>query len=89
MQDGRRTYTEAVREGMYRPVGRGDVDFAAVIGYLRGPEYDGWFVLEQDTMRSGGQAGGGSRRRTSRPRAHAWRAPECPARGVKVGPRSA
>ena len=50
VQDGRRSYTEAVREGMYRPVGRGDVDFAAIIGYLRGREYDGWYVLEQDTI---------------------------------------
>jgi inosose dehydratase len=50
VQDGRRTYTEAVREGMYRPVGHGDVDFAAIIGYLRGREYDGWYVLEQDTI---------------------------------------
>jgi len=50
VQDGRRTYTEAVREGMYRPVGQGDVDFAAIIGYLRGREYDGWYVLEQDTI---------------------------------------
>jgi len=50
VQSGRRTYTEAVREGMYRPVGHGDVDFAAIVGYLRGREYDGWYVLEQDTI---------------------------------------
>lgn len=50
VQSGRRTYTEAVREGMYRPVGQGDVDFAAIIGHLRGREYDGWYVLEQDTI---------------------------------------
>ena len=35
VQDGRRTYTEAVREGMYRPLGTGDVDFEAIIRYLR------------------------------------------------------
>jgi inosose dehydratase len=50
VQSGRRTYTEAVREGMYRPVGQGDVDFAAIVGHLRGREYDGWYVLEQDTI---------------------------------------
>ena len=50
VQSGRRTYTEAVREGMYRPVGHGDVDFAAIVGHLRGREYDGWYVLEQDTI---------------------------------------
>ena len=50
VQSGELTYTEAVREGMYRPVGQGDVDFAAIVGYLRGREYDGWYVLEQDTI---------------------------------------
>lgn len=59
VQDGRRTYTEAVREGMYRPVGHGDVDFAAIIGHLRGRQYDGWYVLEQDTILTGEPAGEG------------------------------
>ncbi len=59
VQDGRRTYTEAVREGMYRPVGRGDVDFAAIFGYLRGHEYDGWYVLEQDTILTEAPSGEG------------------------------
>jgi inosose dehydratase len=47
---GRRTYTEAVGEGMYRPLGQGDVDVEAIIGHLRGQGYDGWYVLEQDTI---------------------------------------
>lgn len=50
VQAGRRTYTEAVREGMYRPLGAGDVDFGAIVGHLRGYGYDGWWVLEQDTI---------------------------------------
>ena len=50
VQAGRLTYTEAVRAGMYRPVGHGDVDFAAIVGHLRGRDYDGWYVLEQDTI---------------------------------------
>jgi inosose dehydratase len=50
VQDGRRTYTEAVREGMYRPLGRGDVDFEAIVRYLRQHGYQGWYVLEQDTI---------------------------------------
>ena len=49
VQSGRRTYTEAVGEGMYRPLGQGDVDVEAIIGHLRGHGYDGWYVLEQDT----------------------------------------
>jgi inosose dehydratase len=50
VQSGRRTYTEAVREGIYRPVGHGDVDFAAIVNDLRGAGYEGWYVLEQDTI---------------------------------------
>lgn len=50
VRSGRLTYTEAVRAGMYRPVGHGDVDFAAIVAHLRGRGYDGWYVLEQDTI---------------------------------------
>ena len=50
VRSGRLTYTEAVGSGMYRPLGRGDVDFAAIVGYLRGRDYGGWYVLEQDTI---------------------------------------
>lgn len=59
VQSGRRTYTEAVREGMYRPVGQGDIDFAAIIGQLRGHGYEGWYVLEQDTILTGEPTGAG------------------------------
>lgn len=50
VQDGRRSYTDAVRDGMYRPLGTGDVDFASIVDSLRGRDYDGWYVLEQDTI---------------------------------------
>ena len=50
MQSGRRTYTEAIRDGMHRPLGSGDVDVAAIVGHLRRQGYDGWYVLEQDTI---------------------------------------
>jgi inosose dehydratase len=50
VRSGRMTYTEGVRRGMYRPLGRGDVDFAAIVSYLRGNDYGGWYVLEQDTI---------------------------------------
>jgi inosose dehydratase len=50
VQSGRRTYSEAVGEGMYRPLGQGDVDVEAIVGHLRGQGYDGWYVLEQDTI---------------------------------------
>ncbi len=47
---GERTYTEAVREGMYRPLGRGDVDIAAIVRTLEAHGYQGWYVMEQDTV---------------------------------------
>jgi inosose dehydratase len=47
---GRATYTEAVRAGIYRPVGQGDVDFAGIVEHLRRAGYAGWYVLEQDTI---------------------------------------
>jgi inosose dehydratase len=50
VQAGRLSYTEAVREGMYRPLGTGDVDVAAIVEHLRGNGYDGWYTLEQDTI---------------------------------------
>jgi inosose dehydratase len=59
VQDGRRTYTEAVREGMYRPLGSGDVDFEAIIRHLRRQGYQGWYVLEQDTILTEEPAGEG------------------------------
>jgi inosose dehydratase len=50
VRSGRLTYTEGVGRGMYRPLGRGDVDFAAIVSHLRGRDYGGWYVLEQDTI---------------------------------------
>jgi sugar phosphate isomerase/epimerase len=50
VQDGRLTYTQGVRDGMYRPLGSGDVDVPAIVGSLRAHGYGGWYVLEQDTI---------------------------------------
>jgi inosose dehydratase len=50
VQDGRYTYTEGVQRGMYRPLGTGDVDVAAIVKHLTARGYDGWYVLEQDTI---------------------------------------
>lgn len=50
VRSGDLAYSEAVREGMYRPLGRGDVDLAAIVSYLEGSGYTGWYVLEQDTI---------------------------------------
>jgi len=47
---GQCTYTEAVRAGMYRPLGRGDVDIAGIVRTLEAHGYQGWYVMEQDTV---------------------------------------
>jgi inosose dehydratase len=44
------TYMQAVAQRMYTPLGQGDVDIAAIVTALRENGFDGWFVLEQDTI---------------------------------------
>jgi inosose dehydratase len=56
---GRLSYTEAVRDGMYRPLGTGDVDVEAIVSALGKHGYDGWYVLEQDTILTGEPQGEG------------------------------
>ena len=50
VQAGELTYTDAVRAGMYTPLGGGDVDIAGIVTALRNNGFDGWFVMEQDTI---------------------------------------
>jgi inosose dehydratase len=35
---------------MYRPLGTGDVDIAGIVQTLEAHGYDGWYVMEQDTV---------------------------------------
>ena len=50
VQSGETTYTAAVAAGMYRPLGQGDVDIAAIVTTLEAAGYRGWYVMEQDTV---------------------------------------
>jgi inosose dehydratase len=50
VREGRTPYAEAVRAGVYRRLGTGDIDIAGIVGSLEGAGYDGWYVLEQDTV---------------------------------------
>jgi inosose dehydratase len=43
-------YEKAVRGGVFKPLGDGDVDTERVIELLEGSGYQGWYVLEQDVM---------------------------------------
>ena len=56
---GELSYTEAVRAGMYRPLGEGDVGIADIVGTLEAHGYQGWYVLEQDTVLPAEPAGAG------------------------------
>jgi inosose dehydratase len=38
---------------MYTPLGGGDVDIAGIVTTLRDNGFDGWFVMEQDTILDG------------------------------------
>ncbi|MFW5473319.1 TIM barrel protein [Knoellia sp. CPCC 206450] len=53
VRSGDLAYTEGVAEGMYVPLGEGDVDVAAIVGSLEDAGYAGWYVLEQDTILTG------------------------------------
>jgi inosose dehydratase len=59
VRSGRLTYTDAVRVGMYRPLGSGDVDVESILKTLRENDYPGWYVLEQDTILTEEPAGEG------------------------------
>jgi inosose dehydratase len=46
---GELAYSRAVRRGLFRPLGDGHVDVAALVRRLDAGGYGGWYVLEQDT----------------------------------------
>lgn len=47
---GALSFTEAVREGVFRPLGVGGVDIGGVVHGLADAGYGGWYVLEQDRV---------------------------------------
>jgi inosose dehydratase len=47
---GKLGYEDAVRQGVFQPLGDGDVDVERVIDVLQSSGYQGWYVLEQDIM---------------------------------------
>ena len=48
--DGELGYHDAVREGLYRPLGDGSVDVVGVLQTLEASDFDGWYVLEHDAV---------------------------------------
>lgn len=53
VRSGELTYTDAVGQGMYVPLGAGDVDIAGIVGQLERNGYQGWYVMEQDSILTG------------------------------------
>jgi len=50
VQSNELSYYDAVVQGMYRPLGQGDVDIRMIVRSLIKSGYTGWFVLEQDNV---------------------------------------
>jgi inosose dehydratase len=57
--DGSLAFGDAVRAGIFRPLGEGDVDIASMVKALESAGYQGWYVLEQDVMLDGRPQGEG------------------------------
>ena len=51
--DGSLTFADAVRAGLFVPLGNGSVDVTGIVQALEGAGYQGWYVLEQDVMLDG------------------------------------
>ncbi|WP_067688753.1 TIM barrel protein [Nocardia jejuensis] len=49
VRSGRIEYSEAVRRGLYVPLGEGDLDIDALVRTVHEAGYRGWYVIEQDT----------------------------------------
>jgi inosose dehydratase len=43
-------YFDAIRQGLFCELGRGNIDFAALAAWLRARGYGGWVVVEQDIL---------------------------------------
>lgn len=44
------TWSQAIKSGIFTPIGEGDIDFATIVQLLDEAGFDGYYVLEQDIM---------------------------------------
>lgn len=49
VRSGAMEYSDAVRRGIYVPLGEGDIDIEALVRSVHAAGYRGWYVIEQDT----------------------------------------
>jgi inosose dehydratase len=54
VRSGEIGYRDAVARGLYRALGDGDLDLVTIVRLLESIGYDGWYVLEQDTVLEAG-----------------------------------
>ncbi len=47
---GEVTWSQAIKQGVFTPLGQGDIDFATIVAELQAVGFQGYFVLEQDIM---------------------------------------
>ncbi len=66
IRSGATEYSVAVRQGLFVPLGEGDVDIEALIRCAHAGGYRGWYVLEQDTALAAGDTAAGPSRDTER-----------------------
>ena len=50
---GELAFGDAITQGLFAPLGEGDVDVAGMVQALEAAGYDGWYVLEQDIKLTG------------------------------------
>ena len=55
-RDRQLDFHAGVRQGVFAPLGRGDVDFPECLALLRNQKYRGWAVVEQDVLPGGAGA---------------------------------
>ncbi len=53
------SFAAAIKAGVFRPLGQGDVDIASIVVTLEAASYSGWYVLEQDVMLDAAPTGPG------------------------------
>ena len=50
---GQMDFYTGVRHGVFSPLGKGSIDFAAVLALLQKEKFDGWLVVEADVLPGG------------------------------------
>lgn len=66
IRSGTLDYSQAVRRGLYVPLGEGDVDIEALVRCVHEAGYRGWYVIEQDTALTPGDTAAVPSRDTAR-----------------------